>query len=834
MKNLITYLKALWSWVADSQRKKIGVTLGEGTIEHPFSTYSAPFGTCWQPSGKLHSVVRCAAMLVMLFTIGSGNAWADEVTLTYDGTGSFPRNSSWSSGGSESSTYKHSGTYCAMFATTSAQYITYNVDLTDISSITLWGYRNSSNTTHPTFAVEGSTDGGSSWTTLVAASTFTLTRYSWVDKTINISPAFTGRVRLKYSCGSTAQKFIDDVTITYTPSSSCSTNPTVGASTNSSINVTGGTVSCTGITKGDCDIDEWGFVYGTATEPTGNAQKVSSGKSTTNVSSFNKTLTGLDPNVKYYVRAYAKVGSSTFYGSETNFTTKTITASSSNTTYGTVSRNKMVITGSPKSGGQYASPAYTISGSTPANATTVSQVGNTFTVTSTSTTNITVTINFEAVPTYTVTWVAGSNSSFNSQTGTAGTALTNPGTPSAASYCPGGKVFVGWTATPIAGETNTVPTDLFTSVSGMSIPAENKTYYAVFAKVTTTYTKITTAADFTSGNYLVVNTANSKAMKAEIYSSNYLAAADVTISATTISNPAASLIWEVKKDGTTYTLYNTSVSKYCDIVESGSYGKMSLTASSKGFTASVSSGNWSLSSKNISGQMIRYNSSYTEFQAYNAIPAGYEIQLYKQGVSAYATTCCDNNVTLAHNSPSNGTVTFSPAGPIATCSATEADRQTTMTITPNAGYKLTGWSTTGVTPASVSPAVATSGDDSKSAQAITVTFTQNTTTGTYTANATFTAMVDHYIDKLHADINTLYDGDGKAFNTAGYSVPSLSNGGDPADDSCAEAHYKFVGWIDEAYVDTDGTLTDASKMFTATGTKNPSDTNFIAVWAKEL
>ena len=78
MKNLITYLKALWRRGLDSQRKKIGVTLGEATIEHPFSTYSAPFGTCWQPSGKLHSVVRCAAMLVMLFTIGIGNAWGAE------------------------------------------------------------------------------------------------------------------------------------------------------------------------------------------------------------------------------------------------------------------------------------------------------------------------------------------------------------------------------------------------------------------------------------------------------------------------------------------------------------------------------------------------------------------------------------------------------------------------------------------------------------------------------------------------------------------------------------------------------------------------------------
>ena len=75
MKNLFTYLKALWSRVSGLESRQVGVILEEAAIEHPFSTHSAPFGTCWQPSGKLHSVVRCAAMLVMLFTIGIGNVW---------------------------------------------------------------------------------------------------------------------------------------------------------------------------------------------------------------------------------------------------------------------------------------------------------------------------------------------------------------------------------------------------------------------------------------------------------------------------------------------------------------------------------------------------------------------------------------------------------------------------------------------------------------------------------------------------------------------------------------------------------------------------------------
>ena len=108
-----------------------------------------------------------------------------------------------------------------------------------------------------------------------------------------------------------------------------------------------------------------------------------------------------------------------------------------------------------------------------------------YTITYTKGSNISTTIGvtFEADPTYTVTWVAGSNSSFSTQTNYAGTALTDPGTPSAALYCPGGKVFVGWTATPIDGE-GSAPADLFTSVSGKSIPVDGITYYAVFATET--------------------------------------------------------------------------------------------------------------------------------------------------------------------------------------------------------------------------------------------------------------------------------------------------------------------------------------------------------------
>ena len=677
MKNLITYLKTLWSRVADSQRNDsrhdCRLTVGS----------PSGFNSKW--------MLKLVSVLVLILTIGSGNAWGESFTFT-------PTSASAGtlSGAPTGVTATFSNSY------NSANQITKNnsqtLTLSGLDGCTITGVsvsvhnNKSSGVGSGSLTINGSNKGSLS-------GIFGLGNSSWTTKNFTVTStevATGGTVVVTISC-STNSVFCNLYTITYTPASgpTCSTNPTVGGSSNSSINVTGGTVSCTGITKGDCDIDEWGFVYGTATEPTGNAQKVSSGKSTSNVSSFNKALTGLDPNQKYYVRAYAKVGSSTFYGSETNFTTKTITASSSNTTYGTVSRNKMVITGSPKSGGQYASPAYTISGSTPANATTVSQVGNTFTVTSTSTTNITVTINFEAVPTYTVTWVAGSNSSFNSQTGTAGTALTNPGTPSAASYCPGGKVFVGWTETPIVGETNTVPADLFSSAEATSktIPSGGTTYYAVFATeaASNSYTQITAEADLEAGkNYLIVGYASStyKALPVDAASS----LTTVSVSSSSISSPAAALIWTLEGSADAWKIKSTNNNKYLQI----SGGSLTFeTSTSLTFSVGVSSSVFTFTSSASSGNKIL--SYYANGKCFNAYTKANTVYVYKQGVtrSAYATTCCTpwDDPTFSYN-----TYSLTAGGAHATKTITGTTHGTLSFESSNTGVITVNETTGEVTP----------------------------------------------------------------------------------------------------------------------------------------
>ena len=144
----------------------------------------------------------------------------------------------------------------------------------------------------------------------------------------------------------------------------------------------------------------------------------------------------------------------------------TITAQSNNTDYGTVSLSGSVITGSPKSGYRYATPAYSVS---PANSATVSQNGNEFTVTPSA--NTTVTINFEAIPTYAVT--LGDNSATLTEE-SAGAGVTLPSRDALNGY-----EFAGWSETNVSEETTTAPTII---PAGTYYPSANITLYPVYTK----------------------------------------------------------------------------------------------------------------------------------------------------------------------------------------------------------------------------------------------------------------------------------------------------------------------------------------------------------------
>lgn len=174
-----------------------------------------------------------------------------------------------------------------------------------------------------------------------------------------------------------------------------------------------------------------------------------------------------------------------------------ITAQSNDNSYGTVSLSGSVITGSPNSGYRYASPAYTVS---PAESATVSQDGDEFTVTPSA--NTTVTINFEAIPTYTVT--------FNAEGGTCGTTSATETIGGAGVTLPAatigldGWVFAGW-ATAATASTPTRPT-LYKSGSTY-YPTDNTTLHAVYTLDGVNYEKYqraTTLEQITSASLIAI------------------------------------------------------------------------------------------------------------------------------------------------------------------------------------------------------------------------------------------------------------------------------------------------------------------------------------------
>ena len=150
----------------------------------------------------------------------------------------------------------------------------------------------------------------------------------------------------------------------------------------------------------------------------------------------------------------------------------TITPVSNNDSWGTVSLNGATITATPAAG-------YCVSTSTPYEVTsgtaTVTQNGNTFTVNASS--DCTVQINFEALPTYLVTWVVNGGTK-ETKSYTSGDALVLPTYTPTSADCDDVKTFAGWTETEIDGVSETKPAVLFTTASGTV--TSGATYYAVF------------------------------------------------------------------------------------------------------------------------------------------------------------------------------------------------------------------------------------------------------------------------------------------------------------------------------------------------------------------
>ena len=94
--------------------------------------------------------------------------------------------------------------------------------------------------------------------------------------------------------------------------------PTVTTSTITQIMQTSAVAGGNVTSDGNASVTERGVCISTVSNPTTSNTKVKSG---TGTGSFTCNLTGLQPNTKYYVRAYAINSKGTAYGSQVSFTT---------------------------------------------------------------------------------------------------------------------------------------------------------------------------------------------------------------------------------------------------------------------------------------------------------------------------------------------------------------------------------------------------------------------------------------------------------------------------------------------------------------------------------
>ena len=205
--------------------------------------------------------------------------------------------------------------------------------------------------------------------------------------------------------------------------------------------------------------------------------------------------------------------------------TVTITATSSNTAYGTVSVTGNTINAVPATG--YKATGYNVTAGTA----TVTQNGNAFTVN--ASTDCTVEIIFEAKAAYTVTYMEDGNAA-SSAAAYESDIINLPDV----TTTPEGYTFRGWVTAELA-ETSVQPETVYAVADKYTVTGD-VTFYALYSRVDTSGAGGASSAfelytgEITDGNYLIVS--NGGAMEATIYNDRFVVTT-VEIANNVIDNP---------------------------------------------------------------------------------------------------------------------------------------------------------------------------------------------------------------------------------------------------------------------------------------------------------
>lgn len=468
----------------------------------------------------------------------------------------------------------------------------------------------------------------------------------------------------------------------------------------------------------------------------------------------------------------------------------TVTASSNNLSYGTVSVSGYVITATPASG--YVADGYTLNSGTA----TISQSGNTYTVTPSSDCNIT--INFRAAATYTIT-IIDNGGSYN-ETATEGVPYELPD--NGLSSCDDATL-LGWaTGTYIDHATGTSVAPSYDAPGTEKDITANTTFTAVYGTVAPSdnYAALKLESDLESGaNYVLAAYYSSSdyAMKATMSSDRV----DTEVKSLVLDEAGNAitdsyLIWRidvVNPSTKAVTFYNAEINKY--LVINGS-NELTFADDPIVFNYTVntsgSAATWNFKSSSNAEYTLSFYTTYHQFNAFTSNSTN--LYLYKQKieVSNYTSKpqCCQAPSTaLAISSETtnfvgSGVATISLSGgngkPITWTCKDEAD-------TDWSSY-LSGKSNTGATltlPTNAATKVytvtATQVDDETDPDNV---ICGATVTLNFTVKAQFTInfkTIDGGSESLYSSI-TVTDGDS-------YSMPNIAE-----DFDCGASGKMFVGW----------------------------------------
>ena len=499
-----------------------------------------------------------------------------------------------------------------------------------------------------------------------------------------------------------------------------------------------------------------------------------------------------------------------------------VTAQSNNTNYGTVVLSGSTITATPAEG-------YRVSKTTPyevsvENAVDVAQDGNVFTISNLSN-SCTITINFEAIPTYAVNWYVNGTSQKN-QTYREGTLVSTimADAPSvldnALNASCGSTKFIGWVTAEYKTNDGTETTYNNNKVDGEATLSDVANYYAMFATATTDeWNRVETLDGITEGTYVIV----SKAADDEYY---MLPNATNTSSTQVVSNDYkvtrnndGSKITSTVPAGAEWSFTINNQGKY--IIKNAEDKNLYATSANNGLRVGATEDTWTISVNGSAPAYLMTESNNTRCcgiyssqdwrsyanteQGLGNYPDGGKVYLYKHTAiyGEYRTGCTCNTVTVAIGTHTNGTLTLND-GDENVSNETCTDSEVEVRVAPNATYQFAATNAVTFSMGNTGLTAPDTYAEDNGARVYTVSIPKGTAAGTITVSASFESLPKYGIDLSGVSHLTNLTSS-PTTEALGGAIVTLSY-------DAVESGYTFLNWIVKGAT-TDNTIPVTNNQF---------------------